>query len=94
MHTKFWREPVQLELPFPPHGLSNVVDLSRRKQHISAIDVVGFKSFDPIQLELPFPYPDSPRVLDFFAGVRKFSKAGCPRGFMIGRRTYGVFVAE
>lgn len=75
MYIKFWREPVQLELPFPPHDLSNVIDLTKRIQIISDREFAGFTSLDPIQLELPFPHPDSPKVLDFLAGVQKLSKA-------------------
>ena len=75
MYIRYWREPVQLELPFPPHAFSNVVDLCKRIKSLSSQNFLGFTSFDPIQLELPFPYPDSPKVLDFFACVQKLSRA-------------------
>ena len=74
MYFKPWRTPIQLELPFPPHELSNVIDLSKRIQNISERDNLGFTSFDPIQLELPFPYPDAPRILDYFTAVNKLSE--------------------
>ena len=61
----FRKDPVQLQLPFPPHELSNVLDITLRIEYTPDQDRVGFTSFDPIQLELSFPHPDAPKVLDF-----------------------------
>ena len=75
MYHRIWREPVQLELPFPPHELSNVIDLSKRIRNVLDREFIGFTSRGPIQLELPFPPPFQPKVLDFIACALKAARA-------------------